>query len=282
MVGQRNFPEVLKDYRKARGLTQDRLAKEWNYSIDAISAWERGVRTPGGLEVPRIAELLGITPESLVEVINGGSGRSQKSRNSLGSGEMEGLEKRDQSGAGKYSATMYRDRTVLERDYTYTHLFETSREIVVTGISLNAIALHYSREAFIRAIVENNSAYTLCFLDPDGPCCAARGQEEGLPEGYLPFLVRFNIANVLNIRNDISKRDAEAAERLQIMIYDLPPRFSIYLFDDRLMTMQFYAYGRGQDTPCFALERQSQNDLFEYYASTVRYILAQSRPITIE
>lgn len=282
MVGQRSFPEILKDYRKIKGLTQGQLAKEWSYSIDAISAWERGVRTPGGQEVPHIAKLMGVTPALLVESINAAPGRSQRSRNSLGSGEMAGLEKGDQSGTGKYSATIYRDRTVLERDYSYTRLFEISREIVVTGISLNAIALHYSREAFIRAIVEKNSAYTLCFLDPDGSCCAARGQEEGLPEGYLASLVRFNIANVLNIRNDISKRNAEAAERLQILIYDLPPRFSTYLFDDRLMTMQFYAYGRGQDTPCFALERQDQGELFEYYVSTVRYILAQSRPVKIE
>lgn len=282
MVDQHSFPEMLKNYRKARGLTQDRLAKEWNYSTDAISAWERAVRTPGGQDIPRLAELLGITPESLVGVINGAPGRSHRSRNNLGSGEMEGLDKKDQSDAEKYSATMYRDRTGLERDYSYTQLFETSREIVVTGISLNAIALNYSREAFIRDIVEKNSGYTLCFLDPDGLCCAARGQEEGLPDGFLAGLVRFNIANVLNIRNDISKRDAEAAERLRILIYDLPPRFSIYLFDNRLMTMQFYAYGRGQDTPCFALERQSQGDLFEYYVSTVRYILDQSRPVTIE
>ena len=85
---------------------------------------------------------------------------------------------------------------------------------------------------------------------------------------------------MLRTRNDISKRNPECVEQLKIMTYDLPPRFNIYLFDDKLMTVQSYAYSRGQDTPTFVLKRQSENGLFEFYASVARHIVEQSKPIS--
>ncbi len=65
-----SFPARLRNYRKYMGLTQEQLAKRWNYSSDAISAWERGIRTPSSQQIPRIAHLLDSTPEELVQCIN--------------------------------------------------------------------------------------------------------------------------------------------------------------------------------------------------------------------
>ncbi len=65
-------------------------------------------------------------------------------------------------------------------------------------------------------------------------------------------------------------------------IYDLPPRFNIYIVDDTLMTVQHYAYGRGEDTPTFVLKRQSRNGLFDYYASVAKHVLEQAKPLEYE
>ncbi|SRR5258708_19000556 len=64
----------------------------------------------------------------------------------------------------------------------------------------------------------------------------------------------------------------------QIMQYDLIPRYNIYMVDDSFMTVQSYAYGRGEDTPTFVLRRREPHGLFEFYASVARYILEHARP----
>ena len=64
------FSDRLKNYRRVMGWTQEQLAKEWTYSTEAISAWERGVRVPGSQQLPRIAKLLQIAPEELIQSLN--------------------------------------------------------------------------------------------------------------------------------------------------------------------------------------------------------------------
>lgn len=278
MAPSESFSERLKNYRKVMGWTQDRLAKEWSYSLDAVSAWEREVRFPSSQQLPRIAKLMDTTPEELLSSINTSRSKTNAQKGAVPAIDEEGLEWKSALETWGEIQNLYRDRSKLSREFSYPRAFEEAHDILVVGISLNAIALNYSREEIVRSIIEKSSTYTLCFLDPDGTKCAERGQEEHLPDGYLAGLIRFNLKNVESIRDDISKRNPDCVEQLRILTYDLLPRFSIYMFDNTVMTVQSYAYGRGEDTPCFLLQRQSQSGLFEFYASAARYILDHSRP----
>src|SRR5260370_826607 len=130
MPSLESFPERLKIYRKTMGWTQEELAKQWSYSFETISAWERGKRKPNG-------------------------------------------------------------------------------------------------EKIFRSITEKKSTYNLCFLDPNGIYCAEREREEGHVQGSLSALTHLNISNMETIRKSISSIDADSSKQLQIMTYDLPPRFNI-------------------------------------------------------
>jgi len=276
-MASEGFSDRLKNYRKVMGYTQEQLAKEWAYSTDAISAWERGVRVPSSQQLPRIANLLKIAPEELVQSLNTNRGKTN-AHGSVPVIDEEGLEWKSALETWGEIQNIYRDRSKLSRGFSYPRAFEEAHDICVIGISLNAIALSYSREEIIRSIIEKSTTYTLCFLDPDGTQYAEREREENLPQGFLASLIRFNLKNVESIRNDISKRSPESVQQFKLLTYDFLPRYSIYMFDNTLMTVQSYAYGRGEDTPCFLLQRQSQSGLFEFYATAVRHIIENAKP----
>jgi transcriptional regulator with XRE-family HTH domain len=277
-----NFPELLKVYRKTMGWTQAELARRWVYSFETISAWERGKRNPNGQQIPRIAHLLGMTPEALAHSIdiNFNSVRTRRNQEPPTQDMIEKWTSAFETWGELEN--IYRDRTELNRDFSYPRMFENAQEILAVGISLNAIAMNYSRAKIINSIIENKSAYHLCFLDPKGVYCAEREREEDIPQGSLADLTQLNMQNMEVVQKQISKISPDGTEQLQLLTYDLPPRFNIYVVDDSIMTVQSYAYGRGEDTPVFVLRRQSSNGLFDFYASVAKHILAQANPIGIE
>jgi transcriptional regulator with XRE-family HTH domain len=278
---QESFPERLKTYRKTMGWTQEELAKKWGYSSDGISAWERGIRTPSGQQIPRIARLLKTTPEELLQSINTSYERmitQRKQDSDIEEKSQEWIEAFEVWGELQH---IYRNRTEFSSEISYPGIFEDAHEILAVGISLNAIAMSYSQEKVVKSILEKKSTITLCFLDPNGVHCVEREREENHPPGRLSLLTQLNIANMETIKNNISKIDPDDAERLKIMIYDLPPRFNIYVVDNTYITVQTYAYGRGEDTPTFVLRRHSNNGLFDYYVSIARHILEQSKPVFV-
>ncbi len=279
MASSEGFSDRLKNYRKVMGWTQEQLAKEWTYSTEAISAWERGVRIPGSQQLPRIANLLQIAPEELIQSLNTNRGKTN-AQGTVPVLDEEGLKWKSALETWGEIQNIYRDRSKLSRGFSYPRAFEEAHDICVIGISLNAIALSHSREEIIRSVIEKSTTYTLCFLDPDGKQYAEREREENLPTGFLASLIRFNLKNVESILNDISKRSPESVEQFKLLTYDFLPRYSIYMFDNTLMTVQSYAYGRGEDTPCFLLQRQSQSGLFEFYAMAVRHIIENAKPFT--
>ena len=62
-----HFAENLKKARTRLGLTQEELAKKIGIAQNAISAYERGLRTPRVLKIPKIAEVLGLSVDELIE-----------------------------------------------------------------------------------------------------------------------------------------------------------------------------------------------------------------------
>ena len=57
------------------------------------------------------------------------------------------------------------------------------------------------------------------------------------------------------------------------------PRYNIYMVDDTLMTVQSYAYGRGQETPTLVLGKKGDGGLFDFYASAAKHIHKHSKDI---
>ncbi len=277
-----SFSEQLKTYRKSMGWTQAELAKRWNYSFETISSWERGKRNPAVQEIPRIANLMGVPSESLAQDIDPSlsSVYSYRSRELLTQVTMQ--ERMSALGTWGELIHIYRDRTELNRDFSYPRMFENASEILAVGISLNAIAMNYSRAEIINSIIDHQRRYLLCFLEPEGVYCTEREREEDIRPGSLVELTRLNIQNMEIIQKQLSKINPDGIDKLQLMTYDLLPRFNIYVVDDTVMTVQAYAYGRGEDTPVFVLKRQSGNGLFDFYLSIAKHILIQAKPLDFE
>ena len=267
-----DFSTLLRAYRKSLGWTQEELAQQWSYSFETISAWERGKRTPSKQEIPRLAKLLETDIEKLAEVIIGSREQSdvpmKHSETSVGWkasfeiwGELQHI---------------YRTRTEFSRDFSYARMFEDAHKILAAGISLNAITLTYSRDALLKAIIEDNCMIQLCFLDPHGTKCAEREEEENYPHRTLADLTSVNLLLARTLHNQIERTSPEHLKNLEIKTYNLTPRFNIYIVDDVLMTVQSYAYGRGEDTPTLFLQRKTRGGLFDFYADAAKHILEHS------
>lgn len=276
MFPSESFPELLRGYRRSMGWTQRQLAKRWDYSFGTISSWERGIRNPSGQEIPRLASLLGMKPEDLSNCIAFNRlGTKRLNKQEFDTGNEQ--EVRNISQIEKELDHIHLNRTEFTRHFSYPRMFENASTILAVGISLNAIAMSYSTESIIDSIIENKCRYILCFLDPDGQRCAEREREENSQGEIISKLTRINISFIEDIRKRIDEIDPDAAKRLEIMIYDLVPRYNIYMVDDSIMTLQFYAYGRGEDTPTFVMRRYGPHGLFDFYASVARYILKRAK-----
>lgn len=53
--------------RKERGMTQSELAEQMNVTDKAVSKWERDLSCPDVGSLPRLAELLGISVDELIQ-----------------------------------------------------------------------------------------------------------------------------------------------------------------------------------------------------------------------
>jgi len=286
--------DLLKTYRQEMGWTQEQTAQKWNYSCETISAWERGKRFPSLQEIPKLARLLNIEPETLAYTVQMGK------RTDIPAGKRGGQPPRGDSATPSevlpvkqllHSPYMdafatwgevqqiYRNRTEFNREFSYPRMLEGAQQVVAVGMSLNAIALNYSREKLVEALIEHEAVFTLCFLYPDGPHCAEREEEEELYAGTIADLTRLNLKHMQSVLKLVRQRRPEAQHRLRLMTYELPPRFNVYIVDDAIMTVQWYAYGRGEDTPTFVLKRQTTGGLFDYFAAAAHYVVDHAQLI---
>lgn len=272
------FSELLRTYRKSMGWTQEKMSQQWSYSFETISAWERGKRTPSNQEIPRLAKFLEMDAEELASTITNSRAQPLK-RNPQDSSSTQSTWRTSFETWGELQH-IYRTRTEFNRDFSYAKMFEDAQEtILAAGISLNAIALTYSRDDLIRAVIERNCTVQLCFLDPDGKRCAEREEEEKYVPRTLASLTGVNISLMKTLYNQVEQTNPESIKNFEVRSYDLTPRFNIYIVDDTLMTVQSYGYGRGEDTPTLLLKRKTRGGLFDFYASAAKHLLEQSTDI---
>jgi transcriptional regulator with XRE-family HTH domain len=272
-----DFSTLLRTYRKGMGWTQEELSQKWSYSFETISAWERRKRTPGNQEIPRLAKLLEVAPEELAETIT--NSRLQPLKKTLQAAGHTPANWRTNFETWGELQHIYRTRTEFNRDFSYAHMFEQAHTLLATGISLNAIALSHGRDNLLKYIVENNCRMQLCFLDPLGKKCAEREEEEKYETRHIADITDVSIHLMQTLRNMIEKTSPEHSKNLEIRVYDLTPRFNIYIADDILMTVQSYAYERGEATPTLLLEKKTKGGLFDFYKAAAQHILEHSTDI---
>jgi transcriptional regulator with XRE-family HTH domain len=273
------FSTLLRTYRKNMGWSQEEMSIKWSYSFETISAWERRKRTPSSQEIPRIAKFLEMDAKKLAEIIV-----SSKEQTSTSNGKPVTRPETRAAWKASYETWgelqhIYRTRTEFNREFSYPRMFENAHSIQAAGISLNAIAMNYDRDLIKKAIMEDNCHLQLCFLDPKGNRTTERDEEEGYELGVLASFTNTNLIVIGGLRKEIAKLDAQKSKLLELRIYNMIPRFNIFIVDDALMTVQSYGYGRGEETPTLVLERKTQGGLFDFYTSIVKRILENSKDL---
>lgn len=65
----RQIPNTIRKYRKIKGYSQKRLAKQLGVSIALISHWEQGVTMPGFVNIIKLCVLFEVTPTELYHTL---------------------------------------------------------------------------------------------------------------------------------------------------------------------------------------------------------------------
>ncbi len=65
-MNNQSMGEVISTLRKEKGMTQKELADLLNITDKAVSKWERDLACPDTMTIPRLAKILGISVEELM------------------------------------------------------------------------------------------------------------------------------------------------------------------------------------------------------------------------
>ena len=65
-MSNKSLGEIICSLRKEKGMTQNELAEKMNVTDKAVSKWERNLSCPDVNSIPKLAEVLEITVEELL------------------------------------------------------------------------------------------------------------------------------------------------------------------------------------------------------------------------
>ena len=65
-MANKSMGEVISTLRKEKGMTQKELADMLNITDKAVFKWERDIACPDTMTIPKLAEILGISVEELM------------------------------------------------------------------------------------------------------------------------------------------------------------------------------------------------------------------------
>ena len=66
-MANRSMGEIISTLRKEKGMTQKELADMLNITDKAVSKWERDIACPDTQTIPKLAEILGVSLEELMD-----------------------------------------------------------------------------------------------------------------------------------------------------------------------------------------------------------------------
>lgn len=65
-MSNKNLGEMISSLRKEKNMTQNDLAEKMNVTDKAVSKWERNLSCPDINSIPKLAEVLGVSVEELL------------------------------------------------------------------------------------------------------------------------------------------------------------------------------------------------------------------------
>ena len=65
-MANKSMGEIVSTLRKEKGMTQKQLADMLNITDKAVSKWERDIAWPDTQSIPKLAEILGVSVEELM------------------------------------------------------------------------------------------------------------------------------------------------------------------------------------------------------------------------
>ena len=65
-MANKSMGEIISTLRKEKGMTQKELADKLNITDKAVSKWERDIACPDTQTIPKLAEILGVSVEELM------------------------------------------------------------------------------------------------------------------------------------------------------------------------------------------------------------------------
>ena len=65
-MSNKTFGEMISSLRKEKNMTQNDLAEKMNVTDKAVSTWERNLSCPDVNSIPKLAEILGVSVEELL------------------------------------------------------------------------------------------------------------------------------------------------------------------------------------------------------------------------
>lgn len=87
-MNNQSLGTMIRALRTERGMTQLDLARQMGVTDKAVSNWERDLSIPDVSSLPRLAELLGVSVEELLQAKGvareGGRGRTRRPRRRAG------------------------------------------------------------------------------------------------------------------------------------------------------------------------------------------------------
>ena len=65
-MANKSMGEIISTLRREKGMTQKELADTLNITDKAVSKWERDIACPDTMTIPKLAEILGVSVEELM------------------------------------------------------------------------------------------------------------------------------------------------------------------------------------------------------------------------
>ncbi|WP_432928409.1 DUF5919 domain-containing protein [Microbispora sp. CA-135349] len=172
---------------------------------------------------------------------------------------------------------VFSSRSAFSAAYPPASLFDGAKEINACGLSLNVLCQSYPDHQLTR-LLDNGTRIRCLFLDPKGEAIKAREREEHYTDGTLQTLTALNISMLTRLRDRL---DPEAAERLEIHVYDETIRFNILIVDGSTCVVQPYLpAARGVDSPTLVITDNTAADgLFPVFDQVFTSMWERSKPV---
>ena len=77
-MASKNLGEMISSLRKEKGMTQSDLAEKMNVTDKAVSKWERNLSCPDVNSIPKLAEVLGVSVDELMNTRKKGVSSNNK------------------------------------------------------------------------------------------------------------------------------------------------------------------------------------------------------------